>query len=250
MGAESDPPNSPQEIGEESPQAGEDSTVLEANEGQASSSERTDTDSPTGDEPRDRQQGSPEETNDSESAQDSASTESREEPEASSQSESQEPADAPEANEPGETQGDSDPASQPDPGASSRPGELSDRESTPTSKTIDLRITNWGRPAAGEGIEIRTRHPRFPDTLAVFRREFNATVVIDFGPEGFVRFADFERVKVGKRTLVRNTGNPEADRVILLCVYNWTAKGKEIEALRDRGPDARVTIRMEMRIRP
>lgn len=141
-------------------------------------------------------------------------------------------------------------ASEADAGASSRPGELSDRESTAASKTVDLRITNWGRPAAGEGIEIRTRHPQFPDTLAVFRRVLDATVLIDFGADGRVRDVRFETVTIKKKKVVRSTGSPEGDRVVLNCVYNWTAEGEEIDRLAEQGEDARVTIRMEMRIRP
>ncbi len=152
---------------------------------------------------------------------------------------------APEATDPGDPL---PPAKQD--GAATRPGELSDRESTPTSKTIDLAIRNWGRPAAGEGIEIKTRHPQFPDTLAIFRRVLDATVLIRFGADGFVRDVRFETVTVNKKTIVRNTGSPEGDRVVLNCVYNWSASGKEIEALKELGPDATVTIRMEMRIRP
>lgn len=113
-----------------------------------------------------------------------------------------------------------------------------------------MKIEDWGRPAAGKGIRIRTVHPRFPDTLAVFRGRLDATVLIDFGADGLVRNVGFERVKKNRRWIERNTGSAEADRVLLNSVYNWTASGEEIEALRAKGPDARVTIRMEMFIRP
>lgn len=136
------------------------------------------------------------------------------------------------------------------PGADAVPGILSDRESSPTVRTVDLSIKDWGKPAAGQGIKVNPVRPRFPDTLAVFGRILDATVLIDFGGDGRVRDVRFETVTIKQRKITRSTGSPEADRVLINSVYNWTASGDEISALAKRGADARITIRMEMQIRP
>ena len=136
------------------------------------------------------------------------------------------------------------------PGADSLPGILSDRESSPTSKAVDLSISDWGKPAAGEGVQVKPVRPRFPDTLAVFRRELNARVLIRFGADGRVRDVEFDRETIKKRVRVLDTGSAEANRVLLNSVYNWTAEGSEIEALREQGKDETLLIRMDVRVRP
>ncbi len=147
------------------------------------------------------------------------------------------------------------PASPPAPqgaqaGADTLAGILSDRESTPTSKPVDMTVRDWGKPAAGEGIRVNPVRPRFPDTLAAFRNVLTAVVLIDFGSDGFVRDVRFEEVTIQRRRVVRNTGSPEADRVLRNSVFNWTATGEQIDALAERGPKAVITVRMDMRITP
>ena len=137
-----------------------------------------------------------------------------------------------------------------DAGADTMAGIISDRESSPTSKPVDMSISDWGKPAAGEGVKVNPVRPRFPDTLAAFRRGLTATVLIDFGADGYVRDVRFEEVVIDRRRVVRNTGSPEADRVLRNSVFNWTATGTQIEELAERSEDAVVTVRMDMKIKP
>lgn len=135
-------------------------------------------------------------------------------------------------------------------GADSMPGLLSDRESTPTSKPIDIDILDWGRPAAGEGVRVNPVRPRIPDTVAVSMRMIRASVLIDFGGDGRVRKVRWATRTVGRREIQIRTNNPMADNAIWNAVHNWTASGERIRALKEAGPDAVLTIRMDIKIRP
>ena len=130
------------------------------------------------------------------------------------------------------------------------PGIISDRESTPTAKVVDLAINDWGKPAAGKGIKVNPVRPVFPTTTAIFNRQLNAVVLIDFGDDGFVRDVRFEQVVIKGKKITRNTGSAAADRVLINSIYNWTASGEEIDALEPTGSQSRLTIRMRMQINP
>jgi len=127
------------------------------------------------------------------------------------------------------------------------PGIIDDRESTPTAKVVNLAINDWGKPAAGKGIKVKPVRPVFPATTAIFNRQLNAVVLIEFGPDGLARNVTFEQVVIKGKKITRHTGSAQADRVLINSVYNWTASGEEIDAL---APTERLTIRMRMQIRP
>lgn len=133
----------------------------------------------------------------------------------------------------------------PPPGADDLPGRPSDRESTPTAKLPALTLNDWGKPAAGQGIEVRPRRPRWGPTVYSLAWPRNPTVIIEFGRDGHVRRARFARIN-GK---TRNTGSPEVDRILINTIYNWTAKGERIDALAPDGPGSRLAIMMDIKLR-
>ncbi len=158
--------------------------------------------------------------------------------------------DAPPRSTPRETPPPPDPASRSaatpsPPGGDDLPGLPSDRESAPTAERPALTLRDWGKPAAGEGIEILPRRPRWGPTVYSLAWPKNPTVIIEFGRDGRVRRARF--AEAGGKVL--NTGAPEVDRVLLNTIYNWTARGKKIEALAAEGPGSRLAIVMDIRLR-
>jgi len=151
-----------------------------------------------------------------------------------------EPSESKEPAEPAEPEAGGGPS-----GADDLPGIRSDRESTPTAELPAVTIDDWGRPAAGEGIEITPRRPDWGPTLASLARPKSPTVIIDFQRDGTVRRVTFAKEK--DKTL--STGHAEADRVLLNSVYNWRAKGEKIESLAKEGPGSVFRIRIFIRIR-
>ena len=118
-----------------------------------------------------------------------------------------------------------------DGGAADEDGLPSDREATPASDEEPISVEP-GKPAAAEGVEIRTVRPEFSATARVFfsrygRRE--AVVEIAFGPDGRVKSAEFARDE--GRSL--RTGVPEIDRSLLDAVYRWRASGERLDELGD-----------------
>jgi hypothetical protein len=130
-------------------------------------------------------------------------------------------------------------------GSDDQPGLPSDRESSPTAREAAVTIDDWGKPAAGEGIEIIPRRPRWGATVSSLAWPRNPTVIIAFGRDGTAR--DVRFVTEGKRVL--NTGSEEVDRILLNAVYNWRAKGAKIESLAEEGPGSVFTIRVHIRLR-
>jgi hypothetical protein len=156
--------------------------------------------------------------------------------------------------EPGETPAPTEPALPSTPaadagggpsGGDDLPGDPSDRESAPTSKDPVVNIDDWGRPAAGEGIEVIPRRPRWGPTIAAVAMPRSPTVLVEFDRTGRVRKASF----VKENGKVLSTGSTEVDRVLLNSVYNWRAKGEKIEALPAEGPGSLFKLRMHIRLR-
>lgn len=117
-------------------------------------------------------------------------------------------------------------------------GELSDRESEATT-TKDVIRTFPGRPAAAQGVQIRTVRPRFSNYTTITAAPRDAIVQIAFGPDG----------RVVEVTLVRSSGFADVDRPILDAVYNWTASGERIRALPQKPPGQRpATLELKFQI--
>ena len=131
-----------------------------------------------------------------------------------------------------------------DGGAADEDGLPSDREATPASDEEPI-VVEPGKPAAAEGVEIRTVRPEFSATARVFfsrygRRE--AVVEIAFGPDGRVKSAEFARDE--GRSL--RTGVPEIDRSLLDAVYRWRASGERLDELGD-GERLELVMRVVLR---
>lgn len=130
-------------------------------------------------------------------------------------------------------------------GADDQPGLPSDRESSPTALEMAMSLNDWGKPAAGEGIEVIPQRPRWGPTVVSLAWPRNPTVIIEFGRDGHARAVRF--AQQGDRVL--DTGSSEVDRVLINTLYNWRARGEKIDALTEEGPGSRFTIRMHIRLR-
>ncbi len=113
-------------------------------------------------------------------------------------------------------------------------GELSDRESDPTS-IIDVPMANWqnGRPLAAKGITLKPARPRFTTLNYVDGVARNPIGELVIGRDGVPQTA----------RLVRSTGNGSVDEAIRNALYKWRASGKQLEKLK---PGQTVTIRLRM----
>lgn len=128
------------------------------------------------------------------------------------------------------------PASTPDPADPN--ATPSDRDSSATSREVSLTLDRLGRPAAGEGLEIKTvrldSREKSARLLAgalrnpVFEIEFERQAE---GPAKVAR-AEFAKEKQPTGgTVTRSTGNDQIDRILRLNVYRWTATGKAIDEI-------------------
>ena len=125
--------------------------------------------------------------------------------------------------------------------ADAEPGEASDRASDPTSieEPIDVRI---GKPAAAEGLKIKTVRPEVSTTTRVLSSPRPAMIRIVFRADGDVDHAEYVRDERGRKL---DTGSPKWDEAVLYAVYRWQASGERLERLREqRGDDAMLTILM------
>lgn len=113
-------------------------------------------------------------------------------------------------------------------------GELSDRESDPTS-IIDVPMANWqnGRPLAGKGITLKPARPRFTTLNYVDGVRRNPIGELVIGRDGVPMTA----------RLVRSTGNGSIDEAIRNALYRWRASGSRLEKLQ---PGQTVTIRLRI----
>ncbi len=120
-----------------------------------------------------------------------------------------------------------------------RPGERSDRQSTPAAikGTIDVRP---GRVAATEGLEIKTVRPEWSDTTRLAALPRNPIVRITFARTGKVTNVDF--------LPGLSTGYREVDEPLKDALYRWTAKGKALAAL-PNSADAGLIVQFRILLR-
>jgi hypothetical protein len=121
------------------------------------------------------------------------------------------------------------------------PGIVTDRESM-ASAIRRAPAVRPGRVLAIEGMEILTRRPRWTDATRATRYPSSPTVEIIFGADGRVRRADFAR----DGALVYSTGYEDVDEPLLTAVYNWTARGRDIDEL-PPGGEVRILITVLLR---
>ena len=121
------------------------------------------------------------------------------------------------------------------PGDTTSPsGELSDRESDPTS-TIDVEMVHWknGKPLASEGITLKPARPRFTTLNYVDGVGRNPIGELVFGRDGVPQLA----------RIIRSTGNAGVDEAIRAALFKWRASGKKLEKLK---PGQKLTIRLRI----
>ncbi|RLS67122.1 MAG: hypothetical protein DWH97_02150 [Planctomycetota bacterium] len=116
----------------------------------------------------------------------------------------------------------------------SKSGDLSDRESDPTS-VIDVPMINWqsGRPLAARGIVLKPVRPRFSTLNYVDGVGRNPIGEMVFGRDGVPQQA----------RLIRSTGNSGVDEAIRTALYKWRASGKQLERLQ---PGKTITVRLRI----
>ncbi|MEZ6242312.1 MAG: hypothetical protein R3B57_04645 [Phycisphaerales bacterium] len=127
-------------------------------------------------------------------------------------------------------------------GGDDQPGQPSDRESVATALREAMNLSDWGKPLAREGLEIKTVRPRWSVTTRLSRSPRNPVVVIQFGRDGVVRTARF--LREGK--FEYSTGFDDVDGPLLDAVYRWKAEGKALEPL-DEAQTLQVSVRVVLR---
>lgn len=135
----------------------------------------------------------------------------------------------------GESRTPAPPAPSGDPGdTTAKSGELSDRESDPTS-ILEVPMTSWrnGKPLASKGIELKPVRPRFTTLNMLDGIARNPIGELVIGRDGVPQVA----------RIVRSTGNPSIDEAIRSALFKWRASGKQLEKLK---PGQTVTIRLRL----
>ena len=120
-----------------------------------------------------------------------------------------------------------------------RPGEKSDRQSTPSALKDTIEVVP-GRPAAGQGLEIKTVRPRWSDTTRLVAVPRNPVVRVTFAKSGRVSSVIF--------AAGQNTGWNDVDEPLLDAIYRWTAKGEALRALPST-KDAGLTVQFRIMLR-
>jgi hypothetical protein len=124
------------------------------------------------------------------------------------------------------------------------PGAKSDREAIAVSIRKSPSVTP-GQVLATQGLEVRTRAPRFSTVTLFTRSPRNPAVRISFGRTGRVLKAEF----VSDGQVLYDTGSEEVNRALLNSIYAWTAKGKALDELSADDPEAAVTLLLTILLR-
>lgn len=109
------------------------------------------------------------------------------------------------------------------------PGVLSEREvvATRIKRALDVDPYKPNAPVAGKGLEIITVRPRYSSTIRMSAVPKNPIVLIYFGKDGKVAKAEFLR----DRRYVYSSGVTGVDEPLLNAIYQWKAKGKQIDEI-------------------
>lgn len=139
------------------------------------------------------------------------------------------------------------PAGEASPTVAGKVGELTDRESTASiiKRAIKVNASKLNRPIVGKGLEISTVDPRFPASVRFTQLPRNPVLMIRFDNSGRVSKVGF--LKEGLK--VFDTGSSVVDEPLINAVYQWRAKGKEIDALDPEDAEAFVEISMRILFR-
>ncbi len=133
------------------------------------------------------------------------------------------------------------------PKVAGKAGVVSKKESAASilKRAIKVDATKLNKPIVGKGLEIITVEPRFPASVRFTELPRNPVLMIQFDATGRVRKAYF--LKEGKR--VYDTGARGVDEPLMNAIYQWRAKGKQIDALDPKDPDSVVEISMRITFR-
>lgn len=131
-------------------------------------------------------------------------------------------------------------------GEALRRGLRSDKESPAAALKRAVKYRP-GRPLAVQGLEVRTVEPRFPVAVRLTSSPRNPVVTIHFDRRGVVTRAEF--LKDEEKKIIYSTGTPAMDEPLLTAIYQWRAKGRELEQLPADDPNATVSFVMEIFLR-
>lgn len=149
---------------------------------------------------------------------------------------------APVMGEPGEGEGRGTPGVQGE-GEARDVGVASNKESIATVKEKALRVEMDNLSSvvqAGEGIEIITKRPQFNTIPKLAGISRNPYVVLRFKADGKPSYP-VEFLK-GDKGEVYSSGNKDIDFRLIAALYEWRARGRQIDELAGKGPDARVEL--------
>lgn len=126
-------------------------------------------------------------------------------------------------------------------------GVQSDRESTASilKRAIKVDVGALHKPIVGQGLEILTVDPRFPASVRFTQLPRNPVLLIRFNAKGVVTSVKFLREDLK----VFDTGARVVDEPLINAVYQWRAKGKELEALDPEDPESTIEISMRILFR-
>ncbi len=119
------------------------------------------------------------------------------------------------------------------------PGIQSDKESTAVA-IKQAPTVRPGQVAAAQGLEIKTRVPRWTITTLMTLKPRNPTVLITFRRDCTVRNVEFARAG----GMEYSTGHESWDQPLLNAIYGWTASGKPLSELDPSDSEAGLTILM------
>lgn len=130
------------------------------------------------------------------------------------------------------------------PADAGKEGIVSDRESAASiiQRAIKVDAKTLNKPIVGKGLEITTVEPKFPASVRFTQLPKNPVLLIRFDATGRVSKVRF--LTEGRR--VFDTGAKVVDQPLLSAVYQWRAKGKEIEALVLDDPESFIEISMNI----
>ncbi len=133
---------------------------------------------------------------------------------------------------------------QPKPVPAGTSGVLSKREvvATRIERAIEIDPHKPNTPIVGKGLEILTIRPRYTAAVRLSAVPANPVVVMWFDASGKVTKAEF--VKDGKK--VYSSGVVGVDQPLLNAIYQWRAKGKEIDVLDAEDPKSLVEVSIKI----
>ena len=123
-------------------------------------------------------------------------------------------------------------------------GALSPKEviATRIKKALEMDPHKANAPVVGKGLEIITVRPRYTSAVRLSAIPKNPVVVIWFDATGKVRKAEFLR----DGRIEYSSGVVGVDEPLLNAIYQWKAKGKQIDDLDRADPESLVEVTIKI----